>query len=68
MNSSEQEVEAYNRAQLWSDAENHLTIAMECVEQAQCSLEDLGEQLYADKLTTLVNQLGHAAVSARNRG
>jgi hypothetical protein len=61
---SEAEIEAYNRRDLWRDAANHLTIAAECIEQAQSALEDLGRVDYADQLEDHRNALRRAGTEA----
>lgn len=38
---SESEVEAHNRNELWKDAINHLTVALECLSQALGVMEDV---------------------------
>jgi hypothetical protein len=61
---TDEEVEAYNRRELWRDVTNHLTIARESVEQAQGALEDLHQQAYADLLQPIVDDLRRAANDA----
>lgn len=51
---TEAEVEAHNRRELWRDAENHLTIASESLEQAQAALDDLNVPHIADNLKPTV--------------
>jgi phage gp29-like protein len=58
-------VEAHNRHEAWADVVNHLRIARECVEQAQCVLDDLGEEDYTAQLDAVMEGLTNAL---RERG
>lgn len=57
-------VEQHNRRELWRDVANHLRVAQEAVEQAQGSLEDLGESELADVLDPIVDATRRAANNA----
>ena len=42
MSESQEEIERYNRRELWADVSNRLSIAEDSIEQALGALEDLG--------------------------
>lgn len=64
---SQAETERHNRRELWSDVANHLTVAREAIEQAQGSLEDLGEPDYAEQLQPMVDDLRRAGNDAKEQ-
>lgn len=48
---TQEEIEEHNRRELWKDAANHLTVAMEALGQAQSALDDLDVQHISENLT-----------------
>lgn len=54
---SEIDVEAYNRAELWKDAINHLQAAKECLEQAQGILDDLERPKFSQNLASTIETI-----------
>jgi hypothetical protein len=71
---SNPEVDAHNRRLLWEDITNRLDVAVDSIEQAQASLEDLatyGVEFgpnWADQLDPMREAIRRAATEAREAG